>query len=144
VRVPHPRAESAAFDEGSSGQWADSLAEVIGKPPLVSPFTIGQLMIAYGIDFEFEPEDQHYDGFPEQEAVHTLTRFFYDETVRDLRKNLPDSLLFATLYASRELPDYPLSDGEHWEAVNTHVTGDKLEAWEWINRGCPLEIPSWW
>ncbi|MEU4603471.1 hypothetical protein AB0F43_10870 [Kribbella sp. NPDC023972] len=144
LKALHTEFTLRAFDEGSPGQWAESLAEVIGQPPLVSLFTIGQLMVAHGIDFEFEPEDEYYDGFPEQEAVHTLTKFLYDETVRDLRKNLSDSLLFATLFASRELPDYPLSDYEHWEAVNTRVTGDQLEAWEWITRGCPLEMPSWW
>jgi hypothetical protein len=144
LKALHTEFTLRAFDEGSPGRWADSLAEVIGKPPLVSLFTIGQLMVAHDIDFEFDPEDQHYDGFPKEEAIRTLTDFFYEETVRDLRRNLSDSTLFATLYASRELPDFPLSDDELWEAVNTHITDHKLVAWEWINNGCPLEMPSSW
>jgi hypothetical protein len=127
-----------AWDEGVSPDylsWAEELR--------ILPFRMGQLV---GREEGFL-DDSH-------EVEHNALKFLADrareEIVPALREGFHDiwpgpwstsSGLFIALWRSREPKPDPSDPDEEietdWEVVNTEITGGKLQAFAWLEDGCP-------
>ncbi|MEU4243456.1 hypothetical protein [Actinoplanes sp. NPDC026619] len=120
-----------AFDEGSSGEWRYRVnGDLIGPPPLIDAFTLGQLVERDGIEID---DSQYADEDLTIEALRDLVGAECSEVTRVLRQHCDDAGLFADLFlSSKEDVRYPLSDDLVAGTVNHDVTGDKMKAWEWL------------
>lgn len=129
-----------AFDEGSTGEWYFDTGAVVGEHPLVDPFVLGQLAERDGVDADDEVGAEFEGGSAQAYAIRELVRSVYPDVASALLVDLRQTLLFASLWASAEGGvRYPLHDDEVHEAVNTDVTGSKMSAWDWVDRGMPID-----
>jgi hypothetical protein len=129
-----------AFDEGEPGAWSVWEEDTVGEYPRIDPFALGQLAVREGVDADITVGGEFEEGSAAIYAVRWIVRDQTELVAQALRKQWGDTYLFAALWTSAEGEmAYPLPDEAIRDIVNTGITGEKLNAWQWVESGMPVD-----
>lgn len=122
-----------AWDEGYPGEWRESVhVDILGDYPLLDPVSVGRLAERTGVW-----TDSVDDGRESVTGlIHEIAAGEWDTVVRALLKELGDSYLFASLWATRDGDArYPLPAEVVGEITSTDMF-EKADAYGWVSDGC--------
>ncbi len=125
-----------ARDEGSPGDWSLTQDDAVGEYPRIDPFVLGQLTEREGIDADIEVGYEFDEGTASNYALREIVGAQYRIVTKALASEWGTVGVFTSLWASTyDDVEYPIAQDDIYDMVNTDVTAEKLDAYQWIDDG---------